>query len=97
MSNSPQDDQSTGDVVYRWRSECAHDNDEVLKRLPECERLRFQSLRQDPFPDTICELTADSITLEELRDLMREIEDGHVMVQTVQPKDHYTGERDFTL
>lgn len=84
-------------VVYRWRSECPHDDQELLKRLPKGEMLKFQSMREDPFPDTVNELTVKSLTLDELRDIMRQVEDGHVMVQTVQPKDLYTGERNYDL
>lgn len=35
--------------------------------------------------------------LENLRNIMRQVEDGHVMWQTVQPKHLYTGERNYKL
>jgi hypothetical protein len=44
------------------------------------------------------EVTIDTwLSLDELRGVLREVQDGHVMVQTVQPVDLYTGARDFTV
>jgi hypothetical protein len=59
--------------------------------------IEFRTMRLDSLPDTINELTVNTLTLEQLRDIMRKVVDGHVMVQTVQPKHLYTGERDFDL
>lgn len=84
-------------LVYRWRSECSADDQKLLRRLPVGEMIQFQTMRLDPFPDTFNELTVKTLTLEQLRNIMRKVEDGHVMVQTVQPKHLYTGERDFDL
>jgi hypothetical protein len=44
--------------------------------------------------DTTVEMDLDTLTLEDLRELMRQIVDSHVMLQTVQPITLYTGERD---
>ena len=38
-----------------------------------------------------------NISLEQLRNAMRRVTDGLVMVQTVAPKDEYTGERNCSL
>jgi hypothetical protein len=84
-------------LVYCWRSECAADDHAVLKRLPVGEIIKYQTKRLEPFPDTVNELTVKTLTLEQLRNIMRKVEDGHVMVQTVQPQHLYTGERDDDL
>ena len=88
---------STEPLVYCWRSENCVDDNAVLRRLPKGEMLRFQSVRESSLPDTVNELTVKTLTLEQLRNIMRKVEDGHVMWQTVQPKHLYTGERDHDL
>jgi hypothetical protein len=84
-------------LVYWWRSECVADDHELLKRLPVGEMIKFQTKRLDAFPDTISELTVKTLTLQQLRNIMRKVVDGHVMAQTVQPRHLYTGRRDFDL
>lgn len=85
-------------IVYRWRAECPIDNERLLALLPPYELLKFDSVIQDArFPDTETELTVWSLSLEHLQDIMRQVPDGHIMVQTVQPKDRYTGERNYNL
>jgi hypothetical protein len=37
------------------------------------------------------------LSLEELRDTMRRVVDGHVMVQTVARHNEYMGERDYDI
>lgn len=87
----------SGASVYRWRAECPADDHELLKRLPAGELVKYQSLRIAPFPDTTSEAEVKSFTLEDMRNVMRQVPDGHVMVQTVQPKGLYTGERNYNL
>jgi hypothetical protein len=89
--------ETPAEKVYRWRSECAADDAEVLKRIPSGELIKFESQPQNLAPDTLSEITVKSLTLEELRNIMRQVPDGHVMVQTVQPKHLYTGERNAAL
>ncbi len=43
-------------------------------------------------PEFVMELTS-TLTLEELLDVIWQLEDGHVMYETVQPIERYTGER----
>lgn len=47
--------------------------------------------------DTIVELDLATLTLKDLRELMRQIVDSHVMLQTVQPVALYTGDRDWKI
>ena len=47
-------------------------------------------------PDT--ELTFGSgLTATQIRGILRSIEDGHVMLQTIMRIEKYTGERDYAL
>lgn len=52
--------------------------------------------RVHPFPDVDVTFTSE-LELEDLRDYIRLIPDGHIMLQTLQPADSYTGERDHNL
>lgn len=94
-----------GEKVYRWVAECPIDDEELLKRIPSDELIEFRTVQRMPNAPTtptildclLSEAKVRSLTLDQLRDIMRDIPDGHVMVQTVQPKDRFTGERNFDL
>lgn len=81
---------------YKFRAETASD----VYRLGEILGFRVEamSLRRPKadFADVEVELET-WLTLEQLRDTMRRVKDGHVMLQTVQLPESYTGERDYTL
>jgi len=95
---------------YRFRAECMRDVKELEKVLQKAgvypiwgshEPLkngkkwvnRFITERDKEFPDV--EVWAQSaMEIEELRDYMRMVDDGHVMVQTLNYTFLYTGERD---
>lgn len=81
--------------VFRFRAECEHDVDE-LRRILGNHVKKIAKVTESPFPDTDVEIHVD-LSLEDLRDAMRKVTDGHVMVQTVAPEDEYTGERDYSL
>jgi hypothetical protein len=80
---------------YKFRAECRHDYDCLLQILPT-EPNNEVIEPSDGFPDIEVEFDLN-ITIDKLRDLMREVEDGHVMVQTVMPIDEYTGDRNYDL
>ena len=81
--------------VYRFRAECQADVDE-LRRLLGTKIDRITIVNSPPFPDVEVEVEVD-LSLEELRDTMRRVVDGHVMVQTVARHNEYTGERDYDI
>jgi len=87
--------QGSRDHIFRFRAECEHDANEFRKTLGD-QIKRIVKINESPFPDTEVEISV-SLSFEELRDAMRKVEDGHVMVQTVALKDKYTGERDYDL
>lgn len=82
-------------AVYRFRAECQHDVDE-LRHLLGAKFDKITIVNSPPFPDVEVEIEA-RLSLEELRDVMRRVVDGHVMVQTVARYGEYTGERDYDL
>lgn len=69
--------------VYSFRAECEHD----LAQLTKALRARgvissMQVSRHDLFPDCKAELEG-VVSLETLREVMRELPDNHVMIQTL--------------
>lgn len=81
--------------TYRFRAECQVDVDE-LRRLIGTKFDRTTIVNTAPFPDVEVEIET-SLSLHELQDLMRQVVDGHVMVQTVASAAEYTGERNCDL
>jgi hypothetical protein len=81
--------------VYRFRAECERDVNELRRRLG-MKLYRVTVTTEVPFPDAEVEIET-SLALEEIRDAMRRVVDGHVMVQTLARRSQYTGERDYDL
>ena len=81
--------------VYRFRAECLPDVDELM-RLLGAKFKKITIVISPPFPDVEAELEI-GLDLTELRNVMRRVVDGHVMVQTVARTEEYTGERDYDL
>lgn len=80
---------------YRFRAECSADVDELRCLLGmKVEKITITS--SPPFPDVEVDLKVES-SLNALRDVMRTVTDGHVMVETVAHHDEYTGERKYGL
>lgn len=83
------------DRVYRFRAECEADVDK-LRQILGTMIDRITIINSPPFPDVEVEIEV-RLSIEELREAMRKVVDGHVMVQTVAPRDDYTGERNYDL
>ncbi len=73
---------------YKMRAECQAD----LGRFLMVVAVRSFTTTASLLPDMDAEFTSP-LSLDEIRKLMAEIEDGHVMLETVNYKDQYTGER----
>jgi hypothetical protein len=80
-------------VDYSFRAECQHDVDTWVALIKtDCIDLQSQ---QDPiFPDVDCTFKS-SLSLLQLRNSMMLVPDGHVMYETLNTTDQYTGERDY--
>ena len=77
---------------YKFRAECEHDVDELRKRLGmKCCKI-VKTIKYY-FPDVVVDLYT-TLSLQGIKDEIREIEDGHVMIETVALAEEYTGERE---
>jgi hypothetical protein len=83
--------------TFRFRAECEADTQALIAIVPEKSLVRFVSIREASYPDEFCEIEIHGFNLEAMREFCRSVTDGHVMLQTIQPKDAYTGERDYDL
>ncbi len=81
--------------IYRFRAEVRSDADNLYRNI--ADKVEYVTMTiKPPFPDVEVEIETD-MSLNDLRDEMRAVPDGHVMLQTVATKNKYTGERDFSL
>ncbi len=88
-------DESTSEVKhYKFRAECETDVNRLRKRIgTKCHRI-IKDIGM--FPDTEVDLYT-TMSLDDVRNEMRKIPDGHVMLQTIALAENYTGERDEEL
>jgi hypothetical protein len=86
-------------MKYKFRAECSLDaltfKDNTIGLTDNFE-ITQQDIDGLPIPDVDVEFESD-LSLDEIIDEMRDIIDGHVMLQTVKPIGEYTGERDYDL
>ena len=80
--------------VYRFRAECESDVNSVLKALKE--NVVSITKSQESIPDMNVRVVTD-LSLDEIRERMRTIEDSHVMIQTIAHHLDYTGNRNYEL
>ena len=79
---------------FKFRAECETDVNKLRKRMVvKCLKI-VKEIGQ--FPDTLVDLYTN-MSLDDLRNEIRSIEDGHVMLQTIALEKDYTGERDYEL
>ena len=84
--------------VYCFRAECEADIHALLDALSQFPgELQQVTLTPLLLSDTQCEITVQSLSLNAMRGLCRGVEDGHVMLETIQPKALYTGERTMQI
>ncbi|AFY58982.1 hypothetical protein Riv7116_6660 [Rivularia sp. PCC 7116] len=77
----------------KFRAECEHDVNELIKTLsPHIKQIT--KIKDNDFPDMYVEMSV-YLSLEEIQAKIKDIEDGHVMLETVELKNDYTGERKY--
>lgn len=84
-------------TVYSFRAECPHDLEQLTAALQAKNVSCFINATQDRgFPDCTAEIETE-VALEIIRDVMRSVADGHVMVETLRacPLRENSLERDF--
>jgi hypothetical protein len=74
---------------YKLRAECKFDLDLFIKIANLND---YQIIEIEDYPDCELEFSSDQ-SIKELRDLMLGIPDSHVMRETIQELDRYTGIR----
>ena len=74
---------------YKFRAECISD----VYAFAEAATITKLDIRTDPhIPDVEVYISSD-LSLSQLREIASEVPDGHVMVQSINTKKLYTGER----
>jgi ABC-type uncharacterized transport system permease subunit len=82
-------------MKYKFRAECSQDAEQFKHENREAIS-DYEIQKVEGYPDVY--VTFDSyLELSEIIELMRDIDDGHVMYQTVKPIEEYTGERNYEL
>lgn len=77
--------------TYKFRAECFQDVYNFLKRVPGQPQFRIE--RGGVFPD--CEIEFRSnMTTGQLKEILNDIPNSHVMVETLALASEYTGIRD---
>jgi hypothetical protein len=89
-------------MKIKFRAECLQDVLKLLKRLLDISAINgleiqnTQIQKMEGIPDVECEIDC-GIALETMRLLMERQRDSHVMRQTAQYSENYTGKRDYNL
>ncbi|MCG3175401.1 MAG: hypothetical protein MOGMAGMI_00330 [Candidatus Omnitrophica bacterium] len=76
--------------TYKFRAECIHDVLEFMKKVKFEYDVKIK--RKGSFPDVIVEI-ATKESIESIVSIFKKIPDSHVILETIQPKKLYTGDR----
>lgn len=81
-------------MLYKLRAECLQDIVKFINKI-DYQLLSFNMKKDSEYPDVEFEFETN-LTIEEIILALREIQDLHVMYQTVKRLPDYTGERDYS-
>lgn len=76
-------------MTYKLRAECFLD---VFNFIVSFKPITYKIIKDDVFPDVEFEFDSDC-NIELVIDSINQLEDCHVMAQTIKPINEYTGER----
>lgn len=76
--------------TYKFRAECIHDVLEFMGKAKFEYDIKIE--RKGMFPDVVVEITTKE-SIESIVNVFNKIPDTHVAVETIQPKNLYTGDR----
>jgi hypothetical protein len=82
---------TSGNNRFHFRAECQADVNKLRQLLGEKVE-KIATTFATAYPDVEVEIDT-SLSLNDLKATMRQIVDGHAMVETVTQGDEYTGER----
>jgi hypothetical protein len=86
----------TAGTAYRFRAECQRDADLFLRAISRFIEPSWQMSPIERYPDVEVSFTLSAeISPRNLLWIACAIIDGHVLAQTLEANDRYTGERDF--
>jgi len=77
---------------FKFRAETSYDVCNFIYRI-EHDKMEIH-ITFSAFPDVEVILVTDK-TKEEVIKLMLEVDDSHVMIETLEPEELYTGQRDY--
>ncbi|ACU60705.1 hypothetical protein [Chitinophaga pinensis] len=78
--------------IYQFSAECRADVEELIHLLPG--EYILSDYADEDLPD-IEVLLITSYTLEEVKAIIKQVPEGHVMAETVQPATTYDGQRAY--
>jgi hypothetical protein len=94
-------DKVTPTYKYGFRAEFLYDiiefqNNLMSNKLYKYNGWNLNYSRHNIFPDVDCELEID-LEIYQVREIMRLQTDSHVMTQSINDYENYTGDRDFSI
>lgn len=84
-------------TTFRFRAELYADIVALINIIPRRRLTGMQWRAHDELPDVYASIETNRMDLDDLRDFMRQVIDGHTMVETVALADEYTGERNYGI
>ena len=86
--------------TYKFRAECSTDVINFFRALEEDSfssiHIQSQDIEGTPIPDVDVIFNCN-LRLARLIQIAKQVEDCHVIAQTVRPIDQYTGERNYNI
>lgn len=76
--------------TYKFRAECIYDVLEFMGKAKFQYDIKIE--RRGLFPDVVVEMSTKE-SMNNIKDIFSEIPDAHVILETIQPKKLYTGDR----
>lgn len=71
-------------TIYSFRAECLVDVERFLSKANELSIKLTKDNQDEVFPDIEIEFESDT-DIEGIRNVLRQVVDGHVMIQTLRP------------
>lgn len=80
--------------TYKFRAGFLSEVFDFLNELPRGEMMDIVIVQPEAWPDVDCNIQVRSMDLKNLINLANKTTDGHVIAQTINTVENYTGERD---
>lgn len=78
--------------IYKFRAECINDVHEFMKKAKFEFEYDTKIERKGRVPDVVVEI-ATKVSIDSIISILNEIPDSHVIIETIRPKNLYTGDR----